>query len=418
MAENFDKEELDELRWKRHAEERQELRQKRQQQKLFKQRLKMASVAGISIIFIVLIIFIQKGNKSSENEEIMAAGQNFSKGLEENNGIEYAANSEIGSFNHDNFENGSLNNDGLENIDAENTGTGNTDTGETNNGNRTENPVNADIGGNSSYIYTSTENTLYLGDEINSSNAIFIDLETGNILADKGAKQRIVPASMTKVLTLLVAAENIDNLDDTFQITSDITDYSFVNGCSNAGFEKEEVVTVRDLFYGTNLPSGADAALGLATYVAGSQEAFVELMNKKLEELGLSETAHFTNCIGIYDENHYCTAYDMAVIMNAALNNEICREVMSAHTYNTSITEQHPEGILLSNWFLRRIEDKDTGGEVICGKTGYVNESGSCAVSYGTDERERSYICVTVNAKGKWKCIYDHVALYKRFSEL
>lgn len=408
MDEDLDKEELDELSWKRHAQERQELRQKRQQQKLFKQRLKMASVAGVAVILIVLIVFIQKGNKSSENEEIMAAGQNLSTGLEEENGIEYAANSGISDFNNGNSGNGSLNNNASEN-------TGN---GEINGGNEMENSTNTDIGGNSSYIYTSTESTLYLGDEIDSSNAIFIDMETGNILADKGAKQRIVPASMTKVLTLLVAAENIDNLDDTFQITSDITDYCFVNGCSVAGFEKEEVVTVRDLLYGTNLPSGADAALGLATYVAGSQEAFVELMNKKLEELGLSETAHFTNCIGIYDENHYCTAYDMAVIMNAALKNEICHEVMSAHTYNTSITEQHPEGILLSNWFLRRIEDKDTGGEVICGKTGYVNESGSCAVSYGTDERGRSYICVSVNAKGKWKCIYDHVALYKKFSEL
>lgn len=408
MDENLDKEELDEQSWKRHAQERQELRQKRQQQKLFKRRLKMASVAGVAIILIVLIIFIQKGNKSPENEEIMAAGQNLSASLEEENGMEYAANSEISGFN-----NGNSGDDDLNNNASENPGSG-----EMNGGNEAENPANTDIGGNSSYIYTSTENTLYLGDEIDSSNAIFIDMETGNILADKGAKQRIVPASMTKVLTLLVAAENIDNLDDTFQITSEITDYSFVNGCSNAGFEKEEVVTVRDLLYGTNLPSGADAALGLATYVAGSQEAFVEMMNKKLEELGLSETAHFTNCIGIYDENHYCTVYDMAVIMNAALNNDICREVMSAHTYNTSITEQHPEGILLSNWFLRRIEDKDTGGEVICGKTGYVNESGSCAVSYGTDEKGRSYICVTVNAKGKWKCIYDHVALYKKFSEL
>ncbi len=308
-----------------------------------------------------------------------------------------------------------MDNNRPENTNSENSGE---NAGSENAGSGTENPADADNGGGSSYIYTSTENTLHLGDEINSSNAIFIDMETGNILADKGAKERIVPASMTKVLTLLVAAENIENLDDTFQITIDITDYSFVNGCSNAGFEKEEVVTVRDLLYGTNLPSGADAALGLAVYVSGSQEAFVELMNKKLEELGLSETAHFTNCIGIYDENHYCTVYDMAVIMNAALNNETCREVMSARTYNTSLTEQHPEGILLSNWFLRRIEDKDTGGEVICGKTGYVNESGSCAVSYGTDKNGRGYICVTVNAAGKWKCIYDHVDLYKKFSEI
>ncbi len=402
MAENLDEEELEELRWKQHAQERQEIRQKRQQQRLLKQRIKMASIAGVVIILVVSIILIQrgKGSKTPEDEGIAAAGQNLAMDLESENGAEYAANSETAGFDNANSENGSVDNNNPENPGLPNPGGG------------------EGAGGNSSYVYTSTDSTLYPGDEINSSNAIFIDLETGNILADKGAKQRIVPASMTKVLTLLVAAENIDNLDDTFQITSDITDYSFVNGCSNAGFEKEEVVTVRDLLYGTNLPSGADAALGLAVYVSGSQEAFVELMNQKLDELGLSETAHFTNCIGIYDENHYCTVYDMAVIMNAALNNEICREVMSAHTYNTSKTTQHPEGILLSNWFLRRIEDKDTGGEVICGKTGYVNESGSCAVSYGTDHKGRSYICVTVNAQGKWKCIYDHVDLYKKFSEM
>lgn len=396
MAENLDEEELEELRWKQHAQERQEIRQKRQQQRLLKQRIKMASIAGVVIILVVSIILIQrgKGSKSPEDEGIAAAGQNLTMDPEGENGTEYAANSETAGFDNGNSENGSLDNNDPVTL------------------------ANADNGGNSSYVYTSTDNTYYPGDAINSSNAIFIDLETGNILADKGAKQRIVPASMTKVLTLLVAAENIDNLDDTFQITSDITDYSYVNGCSNAGFEKEEVVTVRDLLYGTNLPSGADAALGLAVYVSGSQEAFVELMNQKLDELGLSETAHFTNCIGIYDENHYCTVYDMAVIMNAALNNETCREVMSAHTYNTSKTTQHPEGILLSNWFLRRIEDKDTGGEVICGKTGYVNESGSCAVSCGTDHKGRSYICVTVNAQGKWKCIYDHVDLYKKFSEM
>lgn len=402
MAENLDEEELEELRWKQHAQERQEIRQKRQQQRLLKQRIKMASIAGVVIILVVSIILIQrgKGSKTPEDEGIAAAGQNLAMDLESENGAEYAANSETAGFDNANSENGSVDNNNPENPGLPNPGGG------------------EGAGGNSSYVYTSTDSTLYPGDEINSSNAIFIDLETGNILADKGAKQRIVPASMTKVLTLLVAAENIDNLDDTFQITSDITDYSYVNGCSNAGFEKEEVVTVRDLLYGTNLPSGADAALGLAVYVSGSQEAFVELMNQKLDELGLSETAHFTNCIGIYDENHYCTVYDMAVIMNAALNNEICREVMSAHTYNTSKTTQHPEGILLSNWFLRRIEDKDTGGEVICGKTGYVNESGSCAVSYGTDHKGRSYICVTVNAQGKWKCIYDHVDLYKKFSEM
>lgn len=272
------------------------------------------------------------------------------------------------------------------------------------------------LGGNiEPYSAEATDSTAQLGGEIVSSNAVLIDLSSDTILAQKAAKTRISPASMTKVLTVLVAAEHVQDLNDTFTITIDITDYSYVHDCSNTGFAVDETVTVKDLFYGTILPSGADAAVGLATYVAGSQEAFVELMNEKLKELGLSDTAHFTNCVGLYDENHYCTVYDMAVILKAAVDNELCREVLSAHTYTTTPTTEHPEGITISNWFLRRIEDKDTGGEVVCGKTGYVVQSGNCAASYAESGSGKGYLCVTADATSGWKCIYDHVALYKEY---
>lgn len=272
---------------------------------------------------------------------------------------------------------------------------------------------------NSSSIYQYQENTRTLGKGILSSHAVLIDTDHKTILACKDETERIVPASMTKVLTLLTAAEQLElaDLDEKFKITVEITDYCYVNECSVAGFQIGEKVTVRDLLYGTILPSGADAAIGLAEYVAGSQEAFVKLMNAKLEELGLSKTAHFTNCVGIYDEKHYCTILDMAAIMEAAFANELCRNVLSARTYTTAKNKKHPEGILLSNWFLRRIEDKDTGGEVLGAKTGYVTEAGNCAVSYGADDKKRNYICVTADAPGSWKCIYDHVKIYKRFSK-
>lgn len=268
------------------------------------------------------------------------------------------------------------------------------------------------------YSARTTSDTRTVGENVMSNYAIFIDLDSGSILAQRDAKAIISPASMTKILTVLVAAEHMDekDLDDTFTITRDITDYSYVNDCSSAGFDENEVVTVRDLFYGTILPSGADAAAGLAIYVAGSLDAFVDMMNDKLEELGLSETAHFTNCVGLYDKNHYCTLYDMAMIMQAAMDNELCREVMTAHTYTTSETIQHPEGITISNWFLRRIEDKDTGGEVLCAKTGYVVQSKNCAASYGVDKGGKEYICVTADAHSGWRCIYDHVELYKQFA--
>ena len=267
------------------------------------------------------------------------------------------------------------------------------------------------------YTAQATDATTSVDDEVQSTNGIFIDLATGNILFDRDAHTRINPASMTKVLTVLVAAEHVTDWSDTFEITPEITNYSYVHDCSAVGFSNNEVVTVEDLFYGTVLCSGGDAALGLATYVAGSQEAFVDMMNEKLKELGLSDTAHFTNCVGLYDENHYCTVYDIAMILEAAIDNPQCREVLSTKKYTTSSTPEHPGGIQISNWFLRRIEDKDTGGEVICGKTGFVAQSGSCAVSYGKDAAGNEYICATVNAHSGWRCIYDHVELYKRFAK-
>lgn len=268
------------------------------------------------------------------------------------------------------------------------------------------------------YNFESTADTVNIySEEVISSHAILIDESTDTIIASKGAEERISPASMTKVLTILVAAEQIieEDLDDTFTMTLEITDYSYVNDCSNVGFLDGEKVPVRDLFYGTILPSGGDAAVGLATYIAGSHEAFVDMMNEKLEELGLSDSAHFTNCVGLYDENHYCTVYDMAVIMKAAIQNELCREVLSAHSYTTAPTTEHPEGLTISNWFLRRIEDKETGGEVIGAKTGFVAESGNCAVSYSMSDAGTPYICVTAGSSSSWRCIYDHVEIYTRY---
>lgn len=141
------------------------------------------------------------------------------------------------------------------------------------------------------------------------------------------------------------------------------------------------------------------------------------MMNEKLEELGISDSAHVTNCVGLYDKNHYCTVYDMAVMMKAAMQNELCREILSARTYTTSKTMQHPDGITISNWFIRRIEDKETGGEIIAGKTGYVVQSGNCAVSYGIFGAEKKpYICVTAGSHSSWRCIYDHVDIYSRYA--
>ena len=274
---------------------------------------------------------------------------------------------------------------------------------------------------NASYDFKATDKTAEMPEEVESSYAVLVDLVDGTVVAGKEYDTIMNPASMTKILTLLVAVENIDlkKLDtDTFEITQDITDYVFTNQMSQVGWNIGDTPTIRSLLYGTILPSGADVAQALAEYTAGSQEAFVDMMNKKLEELGISDTAHFTNVVGAYDEDHYCTALDMATILRAAIDNETCREVLSCHYYEVppSGGEDSPS-IDISNWFLRRIEDKDTHGTVICAKTGYVSESGFCAASYQESDNGGHYICVTADTYSNWACIYDHVDIYTAFTE-
>lgn len=269
------------------------------------------------------------------------------------------------------------------------------------------------------YTATATSSTLTPSSaDVQCEHIVVINEKTNEIVAQKNAKERICPASMTKVLTILVAAEHLteEDLDATIPITIQMTDYAYFNDCSALGYLDGDVATVRDLFYGTILPSGADAAIALATYVSGSEDAFVELMNQKLDELGLSETTHFTNVAGIYSEDHYSTVYDIAMIMKAAEQNDFCREVLYEHRYTTAPTREHDEGITVSNWFLRNIDDMDADGEVMGAKTGYVNESRYCAVSYAIGNDGNPYICATVGSPKKYQAIKDHATLYREYT--
>lgn len=277
----------------------------------------------------------------------------------------------------------------------------------------------SEFGTQYSAIADSSTRELPADDENMQSNyAVLIDMDSSKIVAQKYQNTRISPASMTKILTLLVAVEHLtqEDLEDRVTITIEDTDFAYSNDCSAVGFAVDEVVTVKDLLYGTILPSGGDAAYALSKYVSGSQEEFVKLMNERLEELGLAGSAHFTNCVGLYDDNHYCSVYDMAVIMMAAYDNPTCREVLSAHKYTTSKSSEHPEGIEISNWFLRRIEDKDTNGEVLCAKTGFVVQSRNCGASVMKSNSGTTYVCVTADAHSSWRCIYDHVTIYQRYT--
>lgn len=256
-------------------------------------------------------------------------------------------------------------------------------------------------------------------EEVLSEYAVIIDAKTGKVIASRNGDAKIYPASMTKVLTLLVAVEHLESeesLDDIVTISSNDTNYAYSHDLSIVGYKIGEKTTVRDLLYGTILPSGGDAAHALAVYTAGSEEAFADLMNEKCREIGISDTAHFTNCSGIYDDNNYCTLIDMAMILKCAEENEICRQVLGERIYTTTPTDQHPEGIEISNWFIRRIEDKDCHGKILGAKTGFVNQSGCNAVSYQQSNDGGQYLCCTVNAWSSWRAIYDHVAIYDLYT--
>lgn len=269
------------------------------------------------------------------------------------------------------------------------------------------------------YSAKETEETVEIGGDVVSQSAVLINNKTKKIVASRNAKEKIVPASMTKVMTVLVAAKHIspEKLDEKVVMSHEAIDYSYAGGGSTSGFVEDEEVTVRDLFYGTILPSGGDAAAQLAIYVAGDIDSFVKLMNEECASLGINETTHFTNPVGFHSKEHYSTPYDIAVIMMAALDNEICKEVITTKVYNSSATNVNPEGITISNWFLRRIEDKEFGGEIEGAKTGYVDESGSCAVSSMVTESGTEYICCTAHSTSSWRCIYDHVDIYKTYAK-
>lgn len=251
--------------------------------------------------------------------------------------------------------------------------------------------------------------------DIDSGYAILIDIDKKEIVASKSGDARIYPASMTKVMTLIVAAEHITDLSDTFTFDYTVTDPAYKAGASVAGFLAGETVPLIDVLYGAALPSGADATTALALTVGGTEEVFVELMNKKAEEIGLTNT-HFMNASGLHHANHYSTPHEMAIIMEYAMEIPLLRTILGTYKYTTTPTAQHPEGILLTSTMYSRMYGDEAGNsEVIAGKTGYTPEAGQCLVSVAETPDGREFVLVTASAVGKYAPIYDAIDIYKNY---
>ena len=155
---------------------------------------------------------------------------------------------------------------------------------------------------------------------VNSSNVVLMDVKSGAVIGDLNGEEQIYPASMTKIMTAIVALEAFSDLDHEITLSENIFYALDGQDATQAGFQPGESVRVRDLVYGVMLPSGAECCLALADEASGSEEAFVEKMNKKAKSIGMKDT-HFMDCTGLHDPEHYSTTYDIALLLKYALHN-------------------------------------------------------------------------------------------------
>lgn len=251
-------------------------------------------------------------------------------------------------------------------------------------------------------------------EKVKSAYISLVDIDSHEIIAGRQYDAKIYPASMTKVMTLIIAVENIRDMNDTFTMTTELIDPLVRGNASRAGFDPGEKVTANDLLYGLILPSGADAAQALARMIAGSEEEYAGLMNAKCAEIGLKNT-HFANTSGLYDADQYTTPVEMGMIMEYAMQNELCAKVLSTYQYTTAPSPQHPGGIALTSTMFSRMYGTEAEGVTItAGKTGYITESGNCLVSYAV-KGDKHYVCVTSGGTNKWDSIFDDIELYGNY---
>lgn len=223
--------------------------------------------------------------------------------------------------------------------------------------------------------------------------AVLMDFETGKVLYDKNGSQKLYPASTTKAWTAYVVLKHVSNLSEVVKIENLPT----VDG-SSMYLRNGESFTVRQLLDGLLVHSSNDVAVVLANYVSGSIEKFAELMNKEAEAVGAKNT-HFNNPHGLPDENHYTTAYDMALMSREAMNNDVFRDIVKTKSISFPATQEYPyeRYFLNTNKFLTSNEKMNYKGkeipvkyDLIDGiKTGYTDAAGKCLLSSGIKNNMR-----------------------------
>lgn len=208
---------------------------------------------------------------------------------------------------------------------------------------------------------------------IQSNAAVLIDKRTGRILFQKNCRERLKVASLTKIITAIVAVENC-SLDEVVNIGKGP---AYIGG-SVVGLKYGSNISLRKLMYGMLLESGNDCALAIAEHVSGSKEKFAILMNQKAKEIGAKDS-YFSNPHGLDEEKNHSTAFDMALIFRYAINNEYLSQILSTNSISLDFGGVN-KSLSNTNRLLR------TYGGCIGGKTGFTNGANRCLIAAAKDK--------------------------------
>lgn len=236
-------------------------------------------------------------------------------------------------------------------------------------------------------------------ENITAEAAVLIDSETGDVLFEKNSSKKLGMASTTKIMTGILAIENCDP-DEIVTVSRNA---SYTEGSSIYTKEGEKI-TVETLIYGLLLKSGNDTAVALAEHIAGSEEAFADMMNEKAKKLGLKNT-HFVNPHGLYDPDHYTTAYELAMLARYAMRNKTFANIVNTVKY-VEETDEDRDGHIINNAnkLIKMYEEADGI------KPGYTPETGRTLVGSATKDNWR-VITVTLNCADDWnehKKMFDY----------
>ncbi len=226
---------------------------------------------------------------------------------------------------------------------------------------------------------------------IQSDKAILINLNDNSIIYNKNENEKTSVASLTKMMTAIVAIENIEDLNEKVYITNEDWKGLIENNASVAGYVRYRNYTYEDLLYGLMLPSGADCANALSRLIGGNIPDFVKMMNEKAKELGLNDT-NFANPTGLDDKNNYSTASDMAKLLKYGIENETFKKIIITMKYEAS------DGTKLEHTINKYSKMKNISIQGLQGgKTGSTDDAGVCLASIA-EYNDVSYLLVVLNA--------------------